>query len=89
MPLATPPTLPIFFYSITAGAHSSNRATKSYPAVLQRLLDPHLYAVENLGSSGATVQATKNAYAKRPPYKTLVSGTWDVVVIMLGERGTL
>lgn len=73
-------------FSITAGAHSSDRSTKSYPAVLQHLLDPAEFVVTNLGSSGATLQATKSAYNKRSTYKTLVAGSWDIVVIMLGER---
>ena len=41
--------------SITAGAHASN-ASMAYPEQLQRLLDPTMYAVTNLGACGSTMQ---------------------------------
>ena len=69
--------------SITAGAHSSDKATMSYPAQLQRFLGPG-YAVTNLGSGGSTLQPTPSAYSRRYPYKALVRKRWDIVVIMFG-----
>ena len=71
--------------SITAGALSSNREKKSYPAQLQRLLGS-AYSVSNFGSSGATLMRTPAAYIKRGPYKRFIAEKWDIVVIMLGTQ---
>lgn len=72
--------------SITAGAHASGPAM-AYPQQLQSMLDPSAYAVTNLGACGSTMQkAGDSPYWQRPQYQTLISNTWDIVVIMLGTN---
>lgn len=74
--------------SITAGAHSSG-ANMTYPAQLQRLVDPTgtKVAITNLGACGSTLQKEGDSpYWQRPQYGALVNNTWDVVVIMLGTN---
>lgn len=71
--------------SITAGVHASNGST-TYPAMLQRKLGPG-YKVTNLGACGSTMlKGGDSPFWKRPQYEGLTSGTWDIVVIMLGTN---
>ena len=72
--------------SITAGAHSSG-PTMTYPAQLQKMLDPTKYAVTNLGACGSTMQKGGDSpYWQRPQFQTLNSSKWDIIVIMLGTN---
>lgn len=75
--------------SITAGANAQERI-HTYPAQLQQMLQESdssvRYNVKNLGASGATLMSSGNSpYIKRQQYKGLLSGHWDVVIVMLGR----
>merc|ERR1712232_898133 len=74
----------------TAGAHSSG-GNHTYPGQLQILLDqkhgPGAYSVTNLGACGTTMLKKGNSpFWKKPQYKALVAGKWDIVTIMLGTN---
>lgn len=93
-PLKTPPADAVRVAcvgdSITAGLYASD-ATKSYPAQLQRLLDAThgegKYSVQNLGASDTSLEVdTPAPYVRSAQFKALASGTWDVIVIMLGTN---
>merc|ERR1719480_402868 len=76
--------------SITAGVHSTG-GNHTYPGQLQIMLDTAhgagKYSVTNLGACGSTMLKKSNSpYWQRPQYKALTSGTWDIIVIMLGTN---
>ena len=76
--------------SITAGVHSSG-GLHPYPQQLQILLDmvhgTDAYSVTNLGACGSTMlKHGDSPFWKRPQYKALTEGKWDVVTIMLGTN---
>jgi len=76
--------------SITAGVHSSG-GIHPYPAQLQILLDQKhgkgSYSVTNLGACGSTMlRKGDSPFWKRPQYKALTAGKWDIVTIMLGTN---
>lgn len=72
--------------SITAGSHASN-VSMSYPSRLQDLLDVSKYVVTNLGISGGALQRNSDKpYWNQTVYQTLISNTWDIVIIMLGTN---
>jgi len=76
--------------SVTAGAHASS-AAHAYPQQLQTLLDTThgkgIYSVTNLGACGSTMlKKGDSPFWKRPQYKALTSGKWDIVTIMLGTN---
>jgi lysophospholipase L1-like esterase len=76
--------------SITAGVHSSG-GNHTYPAQLQLLLDMDKgkgkYAVTNMGACGSMMlKKSCSPFWQRPQFKTLVKGTWDIIIIMLGTN---
>jgi len=76
--------------SITAGVHSSG-GNHTYPGQLQILLDQThgagKYSVTNLGACGSTMLKKSNSpYWKRPQFRALNKGKWDIIVIMLGTN---
>ncbi|HEY9259784.1 GDSL-type esterase/lipase family protein [Chitinophaga sp.] len=72
--------------SITYGLGIANRAKNSYPAQLQHMLGEG-YAVENFGSSGATLLKNGTSpYWKRKEYKAALESNPDMVFIMLGTN---
>ena len=74
--------------SITEGSGSSDRATASYPAVLQKLLGDG-YVVGNFGRSGRTL--LKNGdfpYWNDPNFAASQEFAPDIVVIKLGTNDT-
>jgi lysophospholipase L1-like esterase len=71
--------------SITAGVHSTG-GNHTYPGQLQIMLGDK-YKVTNLGACGSTMLKVSNSpYWKRPQYKALTAGKWDIIVIMLGTN---
>ena len=76
--------------SITAGVHSSG-GLHPYPQQLQILLDmvhgTDAYSVTNLGACGSTMlKHGDSPFWKRPQYKALTEGKWDIITIMLGTN---
>ena len=71
--------------SITAGVHSTG-GNHTYPGQLQIMLGDK-YKVTNLGACGSTMLKVSNSpYWKRPQYKALTAGKWDIIIIMLGTN---
>lgn len=78
--------------SITAGAESSNRETKSYPAQLGNLL-PSNYTVVNYGLGGTMMmnglpldQYGARSYTLSEQYNQSLTSGADIVIIMLGTN---
>jgi lysophospholipase L1-like esterase len=76
--------------SITAGVHSSG-GIHPYPQQLQIILDQKQgkgkYSVTNMGACGSMMlKNSSSPFWKRPQYKTLTAGKWDIIIIMLGTN---
>ncbi len=74
--------------SITEGSGSSDRATASYPAILQKLLGEG-YEVGNFGRSGRTLLKNGDfSYWDDPRFEASKAFAPDIVVIKLGTNDT-
>ncbi|MDE7449938.1 MAG: cyclically-permuted mutarotase family protein [Paramuribaculum sp.] len=74
--------------SITFGYGLPDRATQSYPSLLQKTLGD-AYEVGNFGHSGATLlKKGHNPYVKTPEYAASKEFAPDIVVILLGINDT-
>ena len=72
--------------SITVGAGTCDRETKSYPALLKGWLGPK-WQVENFGASGATLLQKGNLpYFERPQFKQALAFKPDVAVVTFGAN---
>lgn len=75
--------------SITFGSGTKIPELQSYPAQLQRMLDPARWDVRDFGVSGATLQnGGDKPYQKQVAFKDALAFNPDVVVIMLGTNDT-
>ena len=64
----------------------STGGNHTYPGQLQIMLGDK-YKVTNLGACGSTMLKVSNSpYWKRPQYKALTAGKWDIIIIMLGTN---
>ncbi len=74
--------------SITEGHGLKNKATESYPAVLQAKLGDS-YAVRNFGVSGRTMlKAGDYPYTAEPAYRDALAFEPNIVIIKLGTNDT-
>ncbi len=70
--------------SITYGDKLADRATQSYPAILERLSQGR-YTVGNFGVNATTaLQTVRRAWINTPAYREALAFAPDIVVIMLG-----
>ena len=73
--------------SITFGAGTRLPPIESYPAQLQRMLDPARWQVRNFGVSGATLMNRGNKpYQKERAFEEALKFQPDVVIIKLGTN---
>lgn len=83
---ATPIKVACIGDSITYGSGSSDRSTKSYPAVLQTLLGSN-YEVKNFGVSGSTLlKSGDKPYWNQQAFTDSSNYLPDIVIIMLGTN---
>lgn len=74
--------------SITAGSGASDRATASYPALLQALLG-ETHEVRNFGVGGATMlRQGDKPYFKQGAHKQAMEFKADIAVVKLGTNDT-
>ena len=75
--------------SITAGSGTRLPPLDSYPAQLQRMLDPEKWEVRNFGVSGATLMSSGDKpYREQKVFNDALKFEPDVVIIMLGTNDT-
>jgi len=73
--------------SITAGSGTPLRLLESYPAQLQRMLDPKVWRVQGFGVSGATLlKGGDKPYQQTSAFQDALRYHPNVVVIMLGTN---
>ncbi len=73
--------------SITLGSGTKVSRFDSYPAQLQRMLDPEKWLVQNFGVSGATLlNQGDRPYQKQRLFQDALNFRPDVVIIMLGTN---
>lgn len=75
--------------SITFGAGTRLVPLESYPAQLQRMLDPARWRVRNFGVSGSTLMNTGDRpYQQQRAFQEALAFQPDIVIIMLGTNDT-
>jgi lysophospholipase L1-like esterase len=73
--------------SITLGSGTKLPLLESYPAQLQRMLDPKTWLVENFGVSGATLlNKGDKPYQKQKLFQDALNFNPDVAIIMFGAN---
>jgi lysophospholipase L1-like esterase/pimeloyl-ACP methyl ester carboxylesterase len=85
--VATPLRVACVGDSITFGSRTTVPEVDSYPAQLQRMLDPGKWTIRNFGVSGATLMNSGGKpYQKQAALADALAFKPDVVVIMLGTN---